>query len=66
MGKEDSSRTTQHEPGADVKVAQSTNDPKQVDTYVTEKGASEHLHVATDKETGKEIGQWWQPNSKKK
>jgi len=45
-----------------VTVQQSTNHPEQVDTYVRQEGSREHVHVATDKQTGKEIGQWWRPN----
>lgn len=65
MAEKGSGWTKQSAPGADVSVKQGTNHPTQVNSYVSEKGDTHHVHVATDKKTGEVIGEWWRPNTKK-
>lgn len=62
---EQSGGSTDQSTSSDVSVTQGTNHPTQVDTYVSQKGSDEHVHVATDKETGKVLYEGWGKNKSK-
>jgi hypothetical protein len=65
MGKSGGGWQTQSKGGG-VTVRQGTNNPRQVDTIVSEKGSSKHVHHVASKATGKTLYEGWGKNTPKK